>query len=166
MKKNKVSMIGMRFGRLTVIQEAEKPSATRNAYWICQCDCGNVTKPIFDSSLRLGRTKSCGCLHKEGLIKRNTTHGKYHTKLHGVWNCMKQRCGNPNNHKFKDYGGRGITVCDQWANSFEDFYKWAIENGYSEGLSIDRINVDGNYEPSNCRWATAKEQRHNRRDSK
>ncbi len=159
-------MIGQRFGRLTVIAEGERPNGKGVKHWICQCDCGNITRPVSGSSLRLGRTKSCGCIHREGLARRNTTHGKYHTRLHGIWNGMKQRCNNPNNHKYKDYGGRGISVCVEWEDDFGAFYEWSMSNGYAEGLSVDRIDNDGNYCPGNCRWATATEQRHNRRDSK
>lgn len=158
-----VPMVGIRFGRLTVISYGGKIGT--NAAWICKCDCGNITKPIYGSSLRCGRTKSCGCIHREGLIHRNTTHGKYSSKLYGVWNCMKQRCNNPKNNRFHDYGGRGITVCNEWKDDFQAFHDWAMSNGYAEGLSIDRIDVNGNYEPSNCRWVTMLEQRHNRRDS-
>lgn len=161
-----IPMVGRRFGRLTVIAEGQKKGKSTNRHWICRCDCGSITKPICAASLRGGRTKSCGCIHSELLVARNTIHGKCRTKLHGVWNGMKQRCLNPNNRKYKDYGGRGITVCEEWLNSFDAFYEWAIASGYAESLSIDRVDVNGNYEPSNCRWATAMEQRHNRRDSK
>ncbi len=157
-------MIGKRFGRLIVLEECTCNKQGR--YYKCICDCGNITRPIYAPSLKLERTKSCGCIHREGLVARNTAHGKYYTKLHGVWNSMKQRCNNPNNRKFKDYGGRGIKVCAEWETSFEAFYNWAVSNGYAAGLSIDRIDVNSNYCPDNCRWVTMTVQRHNRRDSK
>lgn len=163
--KPKIPMLGKRFGRLTVIEQSDIVQSG-NACWICKCDCGNITKPIVGTSLRCGFTQSCGCLRLERLVASCTTHGKSNTKLHGVWNTMKQRCTNPNNEKYNDYGGRGIVVCEEWRNSFEVFYEWAMSSGYAEGLSIDRIDVNGNYCPDNCRWATALEQRHNRRGCK
>ena len=160
----KVEMIGQRFGKLTVI--AESPiRKNKCVYWICKCDCGSITKPIKGANLRDGTTKSCGCLITEAVITRCTVHGLSHSRLHMTWDNMIQRCTNPKRPEYKNYGGRGITICVEWRNSFQAFYDWAMANGYSEGLSIDRIDVNGNYEPSNCRWATMKQQQNNRRNS-
>lgn len=159
-------MIGKRFGRLTVIEES---SIRKNAtiYWICKCDCGTVTVPLNGTSLRNGTTKSCGCLSVDRLLERNHVHGmcKPRTRLYTIWDNMKQRCGNSNRKEFKNYGGRGITVCDEWKNSFQAFYEWSIANGYADDLTIDREDVNGNYEPSNCRWVTLQEQQKNRRNN-
>lgn len=106
--------------------------------------------------------KSCGCLHKEIM----STHGKHDTRLYRIWVAMKQRCNNPNNESYKYYGERGIKVCDEWRKDFMVFYNWAMNNGYNDNLTIDRINVDGNYEPANCRWITYQEQARNTRKTK
>lgn len=165
------NLIGQRFGRLVVIER--KGSGNRGqAIWLCQCDCGAVTETPTHL-LKSGRTKSCGCLKKEIInnsIEAQTTHGKSHTRLYKVWGGMRARCCNPNNPHYKNYGGRGITICDEW-HDFENFYKWAMETGYDENAprgqcTIDRIDVDGNYEPSNCRWADAKTQANNTRKQK
>lgn len=151
---------GTVFGRLTVIGEAD--SIKGNATWLCQCECGNQVT-VLAYRLRAGHTQSCGCLHEENLRTSVTTHGMSKTPIYIIWKSMKARCLSPRDKSYKDYGGRGITVCDEWKDSFETFY--ADMGECPEGHSLDRIDVNGNYEPSNCRWATSIEQNRNRRNS-
>lgn len=135
---------GQRFNMLTVLEEFETLKKCRR--FLCKCDCGNVKahKLIFLTS---GQSKSCGCLRKKTFVDRNTFHGKSRTKLNAVYQAMKQRCNNPNHINYKFYGKRGITICKDWNNSLMSFYNWALENGYTEGLTLDREDVNGNYEP-------------------
>ena len=152
-----IDLTGKKFGRLTVIERAKNKG--KSTMWLCKCDCGNETI-VNGSSLKKDLTKSCGCLNIELLRKRQITHGKTNTRLYDIWAGVKGRCLNPNMKAYELYGGRGITLCEEW-QEFQPFYDWAMANGYSDKLSIDRINVNGNYEPSNCRWTDVETQQNN-----
>ena len=159
------------FSRLLVMGFAYSHNQQR--YWACQCDCGREVM-VSTHSLMSGNAKSCGCLQKEkaGATGKNmfTTHGLSRqngvkTRLFRIWVGMKTRCYNSNDRAYKNYGQRGIIICDDWLN-YENFHQWAISNGYSDTLSIDRIDTHGNYEPNNCRWVNAQTQANNRRNSR
>lgn len=159
------NITGMRFGRLIAIKWVGK-NKHNQSIWECKCDCGNIID-INSNSLISGNTKSCGCLKKEVarklLIDQTVTHGKSSHPLYERWCAMKRRCNNKND---LSHGGRGIKVCNEWVNDFEEFYNWAINNGFDENLTLDRIDNDGNYEPNNCRWTTYETQANNCRSNK
>lgn len=156
-------LTGQKFGRLTVLKLHEI-NIRHEAMWLCQCECGK-TKIVRSNSLTSGLIVSCGCYHKEMLKMRLTTHGQSHTRLFNIWQNVKRRCYNPNYKYYSYYGGRGITMIEEWKNDFGVFQKWATENGYKNNLTLDRIDSDGNYEPSNCRWATRQTQQNNLRSN-
>lgn len=159
-----IDLTGRRFGRLVVIGQSGHQN--KHILWKCRCDCGNVVD-VLGLNLRRGNTKSCGCLAVDELVERVKTHGKHNTRIYRIYRNMKNRCYNPNVKSYNDYGGRGIKICEEWngENGFQNFYDWAIANGYTDELSIDRIDNDGNYEPSNCRWVTDERQARNKRNT-
>lgn len=162
MRHNFKNLAGKKFGRLTVV---ERIIGTKRTTWHCICDCGKEVNVLSTNLLRYHST-SCGCLLREVAKKRSTTHGLSNSeRLYGIWTGIRKRCFCETSIDYKNYGGRGISMCAEWEKNYLNFRDWAMQNGYAENLTIDRIDVNGNYCPENCRWATKKEQVYNKRNT-
>lgn len=164
-----IDLSGEKFGRLKVIKRHGYKiykSGRKFVQWLCECDCGNKEVYCTSNALKSG-LQSCGCFMKEVSAEKarklSKTHGKSNTRLYRIWSGMKERCYREKHMWYENYGGRGIAICDEWLNDFQSFYDWAMNNGYQDHLTIDRIDSDRNYESSNCRWVTEKEQQNNLR---
>lgn len=157
-----IDMTGERFGKVTVQKIAGRTKG-KAILWQCKCDCGKI---IYETrgNLLSGNVKSCGCERVRRIAQLNRTHGESHkTRIYRIWLNMKNRCNNAAGQDYDNYGGRGITVCEEWERDYVTFRDWALANGYDDKLSLDRIDNDKGYGPNNCRWATAKQQASNRR---
>lgn len=157
-----IDLTGKRFGLLTVLNRSTEKAV--RVKWQCHCECGNEIV-VEGQHLRSGATISCGCYHKDELSKRRMQHGYSKTRLYSIWYGMKCRCSMPSHSTYTYYGGRGISVCAEWLD-FIKFQEWALANGYTDGLEIDRINNDSDYAPDNCRWVTHAENMKNLRCQK
>lgn len=155
-----IDITGQKFCRLTALYRLHDYHK-KQTYWLCVCDCGNL-KEVYLGNLRNGKVKSCGCLHDTQAI----THGKTSTRLYKIYTNMKARCYNKKTSYYKNYGARGIKVCDEWLTNFINFYDWANDNGYQDGLTINRIDNNGNYKPDNCEWVDMKTQQRHKRNNK
>ena len=159
--------VGQKYGRLTVISFDGIYSTNRKYVyykkWLCRCECGNICS-VLDSCLKNGHTRSCGCYSRDLTIARSTTHGKNKTRTHRIWNAMKERCSKESQYGYKNYGGRGIKICSRWLNSFENFFTDMGE--CPDGYSLERIDVNGDYCPENCKWIPMRDQSLNTRRTK
>lgn len=162
MKRGDQALVGVRFGRLVVVERAGKTN-WNELLWLCRCECGS-TPTVRGKNLRSGQTQSCGCLALD--TKPGLRHGGKGTRLYRIWSGLKNRCTNPNAKDFYRYGGAGVLVCPEWRASFGSFRDWAVPAGYADNLYIDRVDSRGNYEPTNCRWVTPADSSRNQRNVK